>query len=138
MVIYTATPKYPHMLPVEAELWDKFLSQRRPPFINVEYDVHVGDAPEPPAGTPDYLLNMFKSVSQKRIDAVAHDPDVVYVIEVKPRAGLSALGQVLAYKFLYERDYKPSKPVEMRIVCERKEMNIDEVAATHNVHIWQV
>jgi len=130
--------KYPHMLPYEAELWDRFLRVRTPLFVSIEYDVHVGDAPEPSPTLPDYLRGMFQSVYKHRIDAVAHDPDRIYVIEVKPRAGLSALGQVLAYKFLYERDYKPAKPVEMRIVCERKEMNIDEIAAQQNVYIWQV
>jgi hypothetical protein len=130
--------KYPHMLPYEAELWDRFLSIRRPPFLQLEYDVHVGDAPPPPETLPDYLVNMFKSVNMKRIDVVAHDPDVIYVVEVKGRAGLSALGQVLAYKYLYERDFKPGKPVEMRIVCERLEPNIDEIAKEHNVYIWRV
>jgi len=130
--------KFPHMLPVEAELWDKFLSIRQPPFEKLEYDVHVGDAPERPPDLPEYLWGMFKSVNQKRIDVVGHDPDVIYVIEVKPRAGLSALGQVLAYKFLYLRDFKPTKPVQMRIVCERKEPNIDEIAEENGVYIWQV
>jgi hypothetical protein len=130
--------KYPHMLPAESEIWDKFLSQRSPPFIALEYDVHVGDTPEPPPTLPDYLVGMFKSVYSKRIDVVAHDPDVIYVIEVKPRAGLSALGQCIAYKYLYERDYKPVKPVQMRIVCEREEPNIREIAKTQGVYIWMV
>ncbi len=130
--------KYPHMLPYEAELWDRFLKRRSPEFIKLEYDVHVGDAPVPPEALPDYLKGMFQSVYKKRIDVVAHDPGTIYVIEVKGRAGLSALGQVLAYKFLYERDFSPGKPVEMRIVCERKEMNIDEIAKQHGVYVWQV
>ena len=138
MVTYAPIPKYPHMLPVEAELWDKFLRERTPEFIKLEYDVHVGDVPPPPETLPDYLKGMFQSVYSKRIDVVAHDPDKIYVIEVKPRAGMTALGQVLAYKFLYERDFKPIVPVEMRLVCERKEMNIDEIAAPYGVYIWQV
>jgi len=138
MVTPQPATKYPHMLPAENEIWDKFLSQRSPPFIDIQYDVHVGDAPEPPANLPDYLKGMFESVYKHRIDVVAQDPDVIYVIEVKPRAGLSALGQVLAYKHLYERDYQPTKPVEMRIVCERKEMNIDEIAEKQGVYIWMV
>ena len=130
--------KYPHMLPAESEIWDKFLKIRQPPFINLEYDVHVGDVPPVPETLPDYLKGMFQSVYSKRIDVVAHDPDVIYVIEVKPRAGLSALGQCLAYKYLYERDYKPTKPVEMRIVCEREEPNIREIAGSQGVYIWTV
>jgi len=130
--------RYPHMLPVEAEIWDKFLKIRQPPFESLEYDVHVGDVPPIPETLPEYLRGMFQSVYSKRIDVVAHDPDVIYVIEVKPRAGLSALGQCLAYKYLYERDFKPDKPVQMRIVCEREEPNIREIAEQQGVYIWKV
>jgi hypothetical protein len=136
MAIIEPKIKYPHMLPAEAEIWDRFLKIRQPPFINLEYDVHVGDTPIPPATLPDYLRGMYDSVMKKRIDVVAHDTDVIYVIEVKPRAGMSALGQVLAYKYLYTRDFSPGKPVEMRIVSEREEPNIREIAEPLGVYIW--
>jgi len=138
MALIEYKTRYPHMLPNEAEIWDRLLAIRTPPFIKLEYDVHVGDTPEPPPDLPDYLKPMFETVYRKRIDVVAHDPDKIFVIEVKPRAGMSALGQVLSYKFLYERDFKPTKPVEMRIVSEREEPNIREIAALQNVGIWIV
>jgi len=138
MALIEHKTRYPHMLPNEAEIWDRLLAVRTPPFIKLEYDVHVGDTPEPPPDLPDYLKPMFETVYRKRIDVVAHDPDKIFVIEVKPRAGMSALGQVLSYKFLYERDFKPTKPVEMRIVSEREEPNIREIAALQNVGIWIV
>jgi len=137
-VVIAPIPKYPHMLPFEAELWDRFLAQVSPPFVKLEYDVHVGDYPEPPPDLPEWLKNAYISVYRKRIDVVAHRDDVIFVIEVKHRAGMSALGQVLAYKYLYIRDFKPQKPVAMRIVCEREEPNIKEIAQSLDVFIWRV
>jgi hypothetical protein len=51
---------------------------------------------------------------------------------------MSALGQVIAYRYLYIRDFKPTKPVEMRIVSEREEPNIREIAEAQGVYIWLV
>uniref|UniRef100_A0A6H2A1H4 PD-(D/E)XK nuclease superfamily protein n=1 Tax=viral metagenome TaxID=1070528 RepID=A0A6H2A1H4_9ZZZZ len=138
MVMLYPVPKYPHMLPVEAELWDRLLKIRRPPFIKLEYDVHVGELVEEPPGLPDYLKGMLQAVYRKRIDVVAYDSDCIYVVEVKPRAGLSAIGQVMAYKLLYQDEFKPMLPVEMRIVCERIATDIPRLAAELNIGIWQV
>jgi len=138
MVMLYPVPKYPHMLPVEAELWDKFLAIRRPEFIKLEYDVHVGELIDEPPGLPEYLKGMLQAVYRKRIDVVAYDPDRIYVIEVKPRAGLSAIGQVMAYKLLYQDEFTPNVPVEMRIVCERIATDIPRIAKELNIGIWQV
>lgn len=118
-------PKYPHMLPNETDLWDRFLKVTDIKFQGFDYDVHVGDLVEAPAATPEYLTPMLEAVYRKRIDAVGYCEDCIWLFEVKNRAGLSAMGQVLAYKALFERDFKPSLPVKLGVVCEAKATDVD-------------
>ena len=40
-------------------------------------------------------------LSKKRIDVVGYKRDEIHVIELKPRAGFSAVGQVLGYAKLF-------------------------------------
>lgn len=56
-------------------------------------------------------------LTEKRIDAVGFNGDGITVIEVKPRGGASALGQVLVYRDLYREKEKPALPLAALVVC---------------------
>jgi len=47
-----ARVKYPHMLPSEAVLWDRWLQKNRPLWRDYQYDVHVGKGIELPPAVP--------------------------------------------------------------------------------------
>lgn len=138
MVTIYPKPRYPHMLPNEVELWDRFLKVTDIEFIRFEYDVHVGEIIEAPPGTPDYLKPMLEAVYRKRIDAVGHTADAIWVFEVKNRAGLSAMGQALAYKELYIVEFRPVLPIRMGVVCEMKATDVDYLYRLHNIHLFVV
>jgi len=116
--------KYPHMLPNEIPLWERFLSLYGKDFKNFRYDIHVGRGVDP---GPDYDPKWRKlaiQLTQKRIDVVGERDGVVWIFEVKPDAGLSAIGQLLAYRALYRRDFNYTGEIKLAVVTTK--VNADE------------
>jgi hypothetical protein len=112
---------YTHLLPEEVRIWEKFLAQYGPMFSRFDYDVHLGPGAEPPEGSPDWLIRQVQAVSRDRVDVVAHTTDQVWIVEIKPRGGKSAVGQLLQYQREYLEEVQPAKPVVNVLVCERLE-----------------
>jgi len=116
--------KYPHMLPNEVPIWEKFLSIWGDQFTDYRYDVHVGHGEDPGPDYPDPWRSLAIKLTQKRIDAVAKRDGVLYIFEVKPDAGLSALGQLKAYRVLYRETFGYRGPLRLAVVTTR--LNRDE------------
>jgi len=90
------------------------------------FNVRVGAGVTPPEDAPEYAKRFVTKTTQKRIDVVALRPAGVALWEVKIQANLGALGQMLGYKHLWERDF-PSWPVlEFGILCHL--INLDTAA----------
>jgi len=97
--------RYPHMAPAESALWTTLITANPWPGALVEYDVRVGSTPPPPPALPQNILNDYNALYMKRIDAVVCLPSSTLAIEVKPRAGISAIGQALCYSLLLRTDH---------------------------------
>lgn len=102
---------YPHMMPYDVAIWERFIEKYPDAYDFVSYDVKVGSAPafdtvaNPETGGD--AINLYL----RKIDVVGHKGANIDIIELKPKAGSSALGQVVGYGILYERDYTPpTKP----------------------------
>lgn len=109
---------YPHMSVADTEIWNRFIDQYSNIFSSVQYDFHVGDAP--PFNTlmdDDTDLNQ-DMLYRKRIDVIGFDKDRINIIEVKPRATPSTIGQVLSYKMLYDRDEEPTQDTAAVIITD--------------------
>jgi len=97
--------KYPHMVPQEVEIWKRFLKKYGEKFTGFRYDVHVGEGIGRIPGIGKNYQDMAIMLSQKRIDVVGSRAGDIYIIEIKERAGMSAIGQLIAYRKLYEDKY---------------------------------
>lgn len=80
----------------------------------------------------------WKILGQKKIDVVGDAGDHFDVIEVKPRASLGALGQCLAYKWLYESEEIPDLPCTPTIITDILTPDMKRVADAHGVQIFVV
>lgn len=96
---------YPHMLNADAAIWDRFIHTNPFPDAKLLYDLHVGTPAPIVENTPANYRSMILSLSTLRIDVVAMLPTETLVIEIKPRASLYAIGQVLGYALLVKRDF---------------------------------
>jgi len=133
-----ARPKYPHMLPIEVEIWDRFAREHAEEWDRFDYDVHVGSIPELPADTPEHTLRLAEAVMRKRIDAVGWRGNQPYLFEVKPRAGMSALGQLLTYRTLFRRDVQRDPEPFLRVVTDSLAPDMKEIFNENDVAVYVV
>ena len=112
--------KYPHMFPLDIAIWERFLSKFAADYDNFSYDVKVGSGSPVKKGTSENYARMQEILSKYRIDAVGFRSGGIDIIEVKPDAGTIAVGQIVTYTQLYERDYTPTLPVRGVIVTDRE------------------
>lgn len=130
--------RYPHMFPGDIALWERFLVKFGNQYLGFTYDVKVG------AGvavaddfTREYAF-MVESLSKYRIDVVGRRRDVIEIIEVKPEARSSAIGQALTYLELYTRDMKPTAATRAAIVTDRELPDMRELTSKLNINYYIV
>lgn len=128
-------PKYKHMSPYECYLWDYFLREHGESYDNFEYDIHVGEGREVPTHLDPPYDELSVSLTQKRIDAIGHRRDQSYIFEVKPSAALSALGQLIAYRDLYVRQFAPPAPPKLAVISDFFGRDEDYYFALHEITI---
>jgi len=105
------------MLSEDTEVWTKYL--KSPLFLikEVWYDVHVGKPVEGLEPGDKLGMRIASGITRKRIDVVARVGSGLWVIEIKPFAGMLALGQVLSYTRLFIDEFRPRGDVASVIVC---------------------
>lgn len=112
------------MLPVERLLWLAWMRENFQFWGGFLYDVHVGEGiPIDPAWPPN-IRAASRSLTQKRIDAIAWRNQVLWIFEVKPDAGLSAVGQLLSYRVLYRKTFGYQDKIQLGIITDQ--INPDE------------
>ena len=123
------------MKPADVLIWERFIEKNPEAYDTCEYDVWVGTGPSFDTtvnfGTGGNVEGLYK----RKIDVVAHKDGGTDVIELKPRAGLSSLGQVKGYLRLYARDHKPSTMPEAVIITNQILPDMQELAAAEGVRL---
>lgn len=107
-----------HMAPADRALMARWLNRNPEFFDYIEYDVEVSPAYETDGLAERRDRELYAKLRTKRIDAVGHVGDRIYVIEVKPMAGSSCLGQIQMYLDLYIKKYRPTAPVYPMIITD--------------------
>lgn len=111
-------PHYPHFLAEDNKVWSTFLEQNFELLQQVWYDIRVGKPVELPDDSSDMEKRIALGLTRKRIDVVATSGGNYWVIEVKPFAGMLALGQVISYARLFAMQYRVRGRVIPVIVCD--------------------
>ena len=127
--------KYPHMGTREERIWDAYLEQYGTPAGLIQYDVHLGEGMEADPEWPEWMRVMVKALSTKRADVVIEGPLATTIIEIKRRAGLSAVGQLLGYEALMFKARGGAKPVELLVICEYLEPDMADVFEYYKVAV---
>lgn len=132
---YEKRYKYPHMAPLDVAIWERFIDQNPDFFDEVDYDVAVGSKPEFDTVVNSETGGDTLRLYQKKIDVVGHKGGNVWIIEVKPNAALTALGQVLSYTTLYKKFVNSTADITTAILTDRIVIDMPLLAEELNVKI---
>lgn len=112
------------MFPHDIAIWERFIPLHKAEYSVFFYDVKVGKGTKPKRSTvPPY--NMMQAVLSKfRIDVIGGKGDKYELFEVKPNASAAAIGQVLTYTLLFQKEYGPDVPVVGAIVTDYERPDI--------------
>jgi len=127
--------KYPHLEPYDTAIWNAWLDTDPWPNALVAYDVHVGTVATVPNGTPDNYRRMVEYLSSLRIDAVILAPDMTLVIEIKPSASLSAVGQALGYAHFFNAKFPQYPPAVPTILTDLPKPDTPAICAKYGIKV---
>jgi len=131
-----ALHKYPHLLPADIPVWERFLSKHNSVFDAIDYDVRVG-AGRPREDLPtEQLRRMATDLSKRRIDAVCHLSGLILIIEITHSLGFTALGQLQSYPILYRRTYPGTYILRSMIVAGEIQTDIHTVLHGERIPHW--
>lgn len=115
---YKVLNKYAGMGPQDTAIWEQFVLNNPGQFLNVWYNVHVGNPTHIIHDEKETKASGWYDVSCWCIDVLAEDKDAYYVIEVKPNALAGALGQALAYTKLIDKSEYENKPFRPLVLTD--------------------
>lgn len=130
--------EFPGLTDFEADLWKAFLAGGRSghePYFY--YNVRVG--PEIPVHEdwPSWMADLVNSIVKLRIDVVEVRADSHWLYEIKNRAGMCALGQIVGYREWYTRQgYNESLPVYAAVVCNWIMPELTDLFLDHDVVVF--
>jgi hypothetical protein len=132
---YEKRPSYAHMSLYDKAIWERFITAYPTAYSQVQYDFRVGDAPAFNTLMDDGQDWEQDKLYRKRIDVLGYANDRIDVIELKPRAGTSTIGQVESYRELLLRDEMPNKKIGMVIITDFLMPNMEYLCKQKGIQI---
>lgn len=126
---------YPHMKPRDISIWERFIDKYPDRYDKVQYDFAIGDVPQFIANASSPEGQKMAELYKLKIDVLGYTADRLDLIEIKPSATAASIGQVLGYKQIYERDEKPTLPVNPIVLTDELKVNMDFLAQQAGVQI---
>ncbi len=134
----TPLPKYPHLAGSDIPTWDAWIHRFGQHFTGFDYDIHVGQGLPASIDNPVAMATMWSALTQKRIDVVGYRSDSIWLIEVKDRPTLGAIGQALSYPILYRIDANPALPIIPCLISRVIEPDIETVAIHYGIRFYDL
>ena len=125
--------RFPGMLPREIVVWVEWLKAHAGEYDRFEYNTRVGTGLDPGPSYPPEIRQQAILNSQKRIDAVGYKITQITLFEVKDRAGLSAVGQLLGYRVLWLRAAPQGPTPLLRLLCATCSPDMWDVATATGI-----
>lgn len=119
-------PHYPHMMVEDTFVWTKFMQSGVVEIRRVWYDVRVGMSVLRMGENQSLESRIAAGLTRKRIDVIASVGEDFWVVEVKPRANMYAVGQVLVYTRLFAQEYVTTGQVISAIVCSTSDEDLQD------------
>lgn len=125
--------QFPALLPAEIAVRRAWLRLHQTEYDRFEYNVRVGPGFDPGPGLHPNDRQMAIDNTRKRIDALAWQGSNPTIIEVKDRAGLSAIGQLMGYIVHWKIEHPNQINPKALLVANRLAPGVQEVLQAHGV-----
>lgn len=126
---------YPHMMPYDVTIWERFIEQFPDMYDHVSYDVKVGSLPSFDTTVNDATGGKADDLYKKKIDVVAYKGDQIDIIELKPDAKASAIGQLKLYRQLFIKEFNPPVMPKIILITDRLNADMQDFAVAEGVQI---
>jgi len=124
---------FPALLPPEIAVWRAWLQKHQLEYTRFEYNRRVGPGFDPGPGVDEAIRLMSILNTRKRIDAVAWRGDQPLIVELKDRAGLSAVGQLLGYVVHWKLENPQNIRPNALLVANRLSPGVEDVLQAHQI-----
>ncbi|MBA7585396.1 hypothetical protein ES708_27375 [subsurface metagenome] len=104
---------------IEGVVWDEFVWQFGNEYDRIGVNVPVWLDPPEIRGVLKQSKRCLVDPPSYRVDAIAGKDGIVELIEVKETGNMTAIGQLLTYRILFNRTYWNYEGLAMRLVCRR-------------------
>ena len=129
---------YPHLKEFESIIWQRALDAKT--FSGTfKYDVHVGEGfHDDHENSCTIVCDDFKILTQKRIDVVNETTSEINLIEITPKLSSRVLGQAIAYKILYNKQFPTGKIIKSFAVVESLDDDLLPIFKEHRIEVLRV
>lgn len=125
--------KYPHLSPEDSLIWNRFILRFPDYFFKVSYDLKVGKPRDYSKFPKGKIRDDLELLSRKRIDVVGWRKNQIYIMELKPSASFSALGQALGLAELFRRDFYYKEIIKPCVITNQEIPDIKELAEKQDI-----
>ncbi|MBA7530951.1 hypothetical protein ES705_23162 [subsurface metagenome] len=104
---------------IEGIVWDEYCRQFAMCYDRIGVNVPVWLDPPEKRGVLKQSKRCLVDPPSYRVDAIAGKDGIVELIEVKETGNMTAIGQLLTYRMLFNRTYWNYEGLKLRLVCRR-------------------
>lgn len=126
-------PRRTSLPPGERDVWERALQFLRPRYTALYFQVRVGGHVTFTAGLSDDMIRDALALSAHRIDVVGDARTHWELIEVKDRASLSAVGQLIGYQILWRRGPPDDRDTRLVSVAPNTTPPVSHVLSALNI-----
>ena len=124
---------YPHLAKKEVVIWDRFVRQNSDWADEVDYDVTCGEHDTLPLDIPQHTKDDWNYLRSWKIDVVAYKNGIPFIIEVRPRAALGAIGETLSKTIMFMDEHPNFTEAEPVLITDVERPNVRALCEHHDI-----
>lgn len=126
------------MGPEDTKVWSRFIAKFGEMYSSVEYDTKIGTPPPFVSSGEMSVGGDIADLYKRKIDVVGFRGNDIDIIEVKPTAGFSAIGQIRGYMMLWRKEHPTSLITHPVIICEAMAQDVRTMAEIDGIEVFIV
>jgi hypothetical protein len=134
---FTLQSHYYHLHSSNKHIWEKFIRGNPNYFDAVNYSLPLEIKDSWVQNLPPEEKEKFYYLYSYKIDVIAKRGNDIFIIEIKPKAGHIALGQILLYEHLLYENYLIDQPVIKTIITNKAKEGMLPIFYKYNILIFE-